>query len=153
MSDYKIYRNYLTKSVYHIFKNLLQDAGIESVYDNPTSSSLLRISVDMRGSIKGEILFHYPRNTIKNVFHAMNGANAPKRISKETLVDVASELSNMITGTFVNQMQFVDHNIDVSPPELQEDDEEYIRTLYENVNLSFRGQMGTFDIDFYYREN
>ena len=50
-------------------------------------------------------------------------------------------------------MQYLDHDLEVSPPEIQEEKEEYIRTLFETVNLSFDSAFGGFDVDFYYKEN
>jgi hypothetical protein len=49
-------------------------------------------------------------------------------------------------------MQYAEHDIILSPPEYN-DDPISLKTLYENVNLSFISSFGGFDIDFYYREN
>ncbi len=152
MSNYKVYSNYLAKSVHHIFRNLFADSNIEIVYDSQIDNNMLSVSVDMAGSIKGELILHFPKKTVLSIYHFMYSPKKGARISADALIDVASELSNMITGTFVNQMQFIDHQLDVSPPELLDGQEEYIRTLYENVNLSFRSSYGGFDLDFYFRE-
>jgi CheY-specific phosphatase CheX len=107
----------------------------------------------MDGSISGEILYYFPRETIKKILDKMMPSQMGKKLLKKTLHDAANELGNMITGTFVNQMQYLNHEIFVSPPEVQEQREEYMRTLFETVNLSFDCELGGFDIDFFYKEN
>ena len=74
------------------------------------------------------------------------------RAIRKNCPDVAGELANLITGTFANQMQFLNHELRLSPPEVEEDPIT-LKTFYENINLSFKSSFGGFDIDLYYKEN
>jgi CheY-specific phosphatase CheX len=58
----------------------------------------------------------------------------------------------MITGNFVTQRQYAGYELRVTPPEIQEGDEDYVRALYDSLTLSFTSSLGPFDMDLYYRE-
>lgn len=146
--QYHQLNDWLFRAVDHIFSNFLQDK-VQLVMESSVAGQVLLVSVDLRGSIKGELIYRYSKETIKK---AMKHISPNKRGTKENLEDVASELSNMITGSFINQLQYADYELRVTPPEIQEGDEEYVRALYESLALSFTSSMGPFDMDLYYRE-
>ncbi len=154
MAHYKEYSNMLYQSVRHIFRNFVKE-DVETVLENSIPSKKISVSVDMIGSLKAELIFHYPHETIKNIMNQMTAGNdktSTKRKTVSILEDVACEISNMMSGTFINHLQFIGHDLDVTPPEIQEGDEDYVRSLYESVSLSFSSEVGFFDVDFYYRE-
>lgn len=149
MSDYNTYSKVLTKSVSHIFKNFLKDSGIEEVYETQSSENDPHVAVEINGSLEGEIVINIPQSTLTQISKCFTG-DSRKRITKSVSADVAGELANLITGTFANLMQYAEHDILLAPPEFN-DDPIQIKTLYENVNISFNSSFGGFDIDLYYR--
>lgn len=151
MSQYRIYSKCLIRSVEYIFNNLLEQEFIDLSAETQAKNGTLTVSVEVAGTLQGELIYLYPQATIRKVFGKMM-PNGPKKMGKNAMVDVAKELSNMITGNFVNQMQYLDHDIIVHPPEIRDEKEEYMRALFESVNLSFTSSLGGFDVDFYYRE-
>jgi len=149
MSNYNTYSKVLTKSVRHIFKNFLKDDALEEVYETQSSAEDHQVAVEINGSLEGEIVINLPGDTLNKISKCFTG-NTKKRITKSVSADVAGELANLITGTFANLMQYAEYDIILAPPEFN-DDPIQIKTLYENVNMSFQSSFGGFDIDLYYR--
>lgn len=149
MSEYDTYTKVLTRSVNHIFKNFLKDSVIEEVYETQSSKKDHKVAVEINGSLEGEIVINIPSTTLNKISKCFTG-DSKKRITKSVSADVAGELANLITGTFANLMQYIEHDIILSPPEFN-DDPIQIKTLYENINISFISSFGGFDVDLYYR--
>lgn len=74
----------------------------------------------------------------------------PQSIKKHH-ADVAGEIANMITGTFANQLQYINYHVRLSPPDFN-DDPITVKALYDNINVSFQSSYGGFDVDLYYKE-
>ena len=151
MSTHNRYSMVITRSVNHIFKNFLDDGNIEEVYESQTSLKDPLVAVEISGTLKGEIIINLPQKTLDSITKKFIGSSN-KRIIRKCNQDVAGELANLITGAFANQLQFIEHNIILSPPEYN-DDPLGIKALYDNVNLSFQSKYGGFDIDLYYRDS
>jgi len=151
MREYETYSKILTKSVNHIFKKFLDDTGITEVYESQAKKSDPLVAVEINGTLRGEVIINIPQKTLDQISRKFIG-NPNAKISKSMRVDIAGELANLITGTFANLMQYAEHNLTLSPPEFN-DDPINLKTLYDNVNISFMSSYGGFDIDFYYREN
>jgi CheY-specific phosphatase CheX len=151
MKEYETYSKILTKSVNHIFKKFLNDNDIAEVYESQATKSDPLIAVEINGTLRGEVIINMPQKTLDQISRKFIG-NPKAKITKSMRVDIAGELANLITGTFANLMQYAEHNLLLSPPEFN-DDPINLKTLYENVNISFISSYGGFDIDFYYRED
>jgi len=134
-----------------IFKNFLSDTSIAEVYETQCRGQEPKVSIEFEGTLSGEIIINLPRKTLDHITKKMI-PGFKGRTTKKHHQDVAGEIANLITGTFANQLQFLDHNVRLSPPEL-DDDPITLKTFYENVNLSFTSIYGGFDIDLYYRDN
>lgn len=149
MNHYERYTRILARSVDHIFKNFLFDTDIKEVYVHQSSPNDPKVAIEIHGTMKGELIINLPVSTLdrltKNFFENTHGN------IKKYYPDIAGELANLITGTFVNQLQFMKHTITPSPPEYNEE-QIALKTLYENINLSFESRFGGFDIDFYYKD-
>ena len=150
MIDTDRYSKYLVRSVNHIFKHFLDDASIEEVYETQSGTKDPLVVVEINGTMKGEIIINLPKKTLDGITMKFVNSSDVKTIRKYH-GDVAGELANMITGTFANQMQFLKHDIKLNAPEFN-DDPISMKTLYENINLSFSSKFGGFDIDFYFKE-
>ncbi|MCL1833187.1 MAG: chemotaxis protein CheX [Leptospirales bacterium] len=150
MKDYEAYSKILTKSVNHIFKKFLDDNNIAEVYESQAKKSDPLVAIEIKGTLYGELIINMPQKTLDKISKKFIG-NPNARISKNTRVDIAGELANLITGTFANLMQYAEHDLILSPPEFN-DDPISLKTLYDNVNISFLSSYGGFDVDFYYRE-
>lgn len=149
MNNYEAYSKILTKSVNHIFKKFLNDNAISEVYESQANERDPQVAIEIYGTLSGELVINLPQKTLTQISKKFIG-DSKTRITKEINADVAGELANLITGTFANLMQYIDHDIKLSPPEFN-DDPISIKTLYENVNMSFSSSYGGFDIDLYYR--
>ncbi len=150
MIDTDRYSRYLVRSVNHIFKHFLDDASVEEVYETQSGNKDPLVVVEINGTMKGEIIINLPKKTLDGITMKFINSSDVKTIRKYH-GDVAGELANMITGTFANQMQFLKHDIKLNAPEFN-DDPISIKTLYENINLSFNSKFGGFDIDFYFKD-
>ncbi len=150
MVDTDRYSKYLVRSVNHIFKHFLDDASVEEVYETQSGSKDPLVVVEINGTMKGEIIINLPKKTLDLITMKFINSDDMKTIRKYH-GDVAGELANLITGTFANQMQFLKHDIKLNAPEFN-DDPISMKTLYENINLSFNSRFGGFDIDFYFKE-
>ena len=150
MSVYYRYSKYMVRSVDHIFKNLLGDENIQEVYETQASENDPQVAVEIKGAIEGEILINFPVKTLNLLTKKFLNTSSAKSLRKN-YPDVAGEIANLITGTFANQLQYLNFDIRLSPPEYNEDPLA-IKALYDNVNLSFLSKYGGFDIDLYYRE-
>lgn len=145
------YSKYIVRSVNHIFKRFLDDSEIEEVYEAQSSVKDPQIAVEIEGTIIGEIVINIPKKTLNLITKKFINKSDARSIKKYH-IDVAGELANLITGTFANQLQYADHDIRLAPPEFN-DDPISMKTLYDNINLSFLSRYGGFDIDFYYKDN
>lgn len=150
MSDIDRYSKYLVRSVNHIFKHFLDDASVEEVYETQSKEKDPLVVVEIGGTMKGEIIINLPKKTLDGITMKFINSEDVKTIRKYH-GDVAGELANLITGTFANQMQYLKHDIKLNAPEFN-DDPIAMKTLYENINLSFCSKYGGFDIDFYYKD-
>jgi CheY-specific phosphatase CheX len=149
MNNYERYTRILARSVDHIFKHFLYDNDIKEVFTNQSTPNDPRVTIQLDGTMKGELIINFPEQTLhqltKNFF-----INAKGNI-KKYYPDVAGEVANLIAGTFINQLQFIKHNLKPSPPEYNEE-HTTLKTLYQNINLSFESRFGSFDLDFYYKD-
>ncbi|MBP7734688.1 MAG: chemotaxis protein CheX [Spirochaetes bacterium] len=150
MVDTDRYSKYLVRSVNHIFKHFLDDASVEEVFETQSKTKDPLVVVEINGTMKGEIIINLPKKTLDLITMKFINSDDMKTIRKYH-GDVAGELANLITGTFANQMQFLKHDIKLNAPEFN-DDPISMKTLYENINLSFNSKFGGFDIDFYFKE-
>ena len=151
MNEYETYSKILTKSVNHIFKKFLNDHDIAEVYESQAKANDPLVAIEINGTLSGELIINIPQKTLDQISRKFIG-NPKAKISKSIRVDIAGELANLITGTFANLMQYAEHDLILSPPEFN-DDPINIKTLYDNVNISFISSFGGFDVDFYYRAN
>jgi CheY-specific phosphatase CheX len=151
MNDYDKYSKCIVRSVGHIFKNFLDDSMVQEVYTSQSSSKDHKVGVEIVGTIQGELVINLPDKTLALITKKFINKSDAKSI-KKSYGDVAGELANLITGTFANQLQYVDHEIQLSPPEFNYD-LVTMKALYENINLSFRSKYGGFDIDLYYKNS
>ncbi len=149
INSYDQYARLIIRSVNHIFKNFLKDNSIEEVLESQSSKGDPSVAIGISGTLKGELIINLPASTLNNItkyfFKTAGGKSAKKHYE-----EVAGEIANLITGTFANQLQFLNHTVRLSPPEFNEEDVT-TRTLYDNINLSFISQYGGFDVDLYYR--
>jgi CheY-specific phosphatase CheX len=145
------YSKYIARSVDHIFKTFLNDAAIKEVFESQSSKTAHKVMIEIGGTLTGELIINFPPKTLNLLTSQFINSKNPRTIRKNHK-DVAGELANLITGTFANQLQYIDHNICVSTPEF-DDDPISIKTLYENINLSFSSSYGGFDVDLYYKED
>ena len=150
MSNYNRYYHCIVRSVDHIFKNFLNDTSIEEVYETQSPKNAHNVTIEIEGTISGELILNFPLKTLNHLTKKFNPAANPRSL-KKFHADVAGEIANLITSSFANQLQFIKHDIKVSPPEY-DDDSIRIKALYENINVSFSSSFGGFDIDLYYRE-
>lgn len=151
MSNYERYSRFIVRSVDHIFKNFLNDHTIEEVYESQSTEVDRKVAIEIEGTISGELVINLPQKTLGLITRRMVQNDNPRAL-KKYYNDVAGELANLISGTFANQMQFLNHELRLSPPEVEEDPIT-LKTFYENINLSFKSSFGGFDIDLYYKEN
>ncbi len=151
MNNYDKYSKMIVRSVDHIFKNFLSDDTITEIYESQPAGKDSRVSIEINGTIKGEIIINFPIKTLDQITRQLINNSSAKSV-KKYYEEVAGEIANMITGTFANQLQFMDHNIQLSAPEYN-DDTPTTKTLYDNINLTFKSGFGGFEIDLYYREN
>jgi len=56
----------------------------------------------------------------------------------------------MITGTFANQLQFLNHDLILNAPEF-ENDPIPMKALYENISLTFESVFGLFEAEVFFR--
>lgn len=150
MNNYDRYSKYLVRSVNHIFKHFLDDVSVEEVFESQSNGKDPLVTVEIAGTLVGEIIINLPRKTLDQITMKFINSRDLKAIRKNH-GDVAGELANLITGTFANQMQYMEHDIRLNAPEFN-DDPIGMKALYENINLSFNSRYGGFDIDFYYKE-
>jgi CheY-specific phosphatase CheX len=153
MNSYDRYYNCIIRSVDHIFKKFFNDDAITEVFESKAEANVAKVSVEIDGSLLGEIILNIPKTTLNLLIKKMiPDAKPTDRSLKKYYSDVAGELANMITGTFANQLQFVEKDIRLSPPEFN-NDPITMKALYENINISFDSSFGGFDVDLYYKEN
>ena len=153
MNSYDRYYNCIIRSVDHIFKKFFNDDAITEVFESKAEANVAKVSVEIDGSLLGEIILNIPKTTLNLLIKKMiPDAKPTDRSLKKYYSDVAGELANMITGTFANQLQFVEKDIRLSPPEFN-NDPITMKALYENINISFNSSFGGFDVDLYYKEN
>jgi CheY-specific phosphatase CheX len=150
MSNYDRYSKYIARSVDHIFKNFLNDNSIHEVYETQSRKNDPKVTVEISGSMTGEIIINLPSKTLNLITRKVIPGVSNKSLKKHH-EDVAGEIANLITGTFANQLQFFNHNIRLSAPDFN-DDPIVLKTFYENINLSFLSDLGGFDVDLYYKE-
>jgi CheY-specific phosphatase CheX len=144
------YMRYLVRSVGHIFRYFLDDSTVEEIFETQAGYADPQVAVEISGTMVGEIIINLPKKTLDRItMKFINSENL--RTIRRCHGDIAGELANLITGTFANQMQYVNHSLRLNAPEFN-DDPIAIKTLYENINLSFSSEYGGFDIDFYYKE-
>jgi CheY-specific phosphatase CheX len=152
MNSYDRYYNCIIRSVDHIFKKFFNDTAITEVFESRSSNNDAKVSVEINGSLLGELVLNIPKSTLNLLIKKMMPDVKPtERSLQKYYADVAGELANMITGTFANQLQFVEKDIHLSPPEFNNDPIN-MKTLYENINISFDSSFGGFDVDLYYKE-
>ena len=150
MSNYRKFSQCLERSVKHIFTNLFGDASIDEVFDETPSAFGKTVMIEMDGTVKGALRIQLPEPTIKSLAKTID-PNAKGKQFSATAEDVAGEMGNLIAGTLVNQLQYINHSIKLFPPEFG-DDLLGTTALYENVNMTFRSAYGAFVVDLYYKE-
>ena len=150
-NNYDIYSRCIIRSVNHIFKKFLGCEEIEEIFETQSNSMDPQVAVEIDGTICGEIIINLPTNTLDLITGKFINSKDKKKL-KMHHSDVAGELANLITGTLANQLQYIDHEVSLSPPEFN-DDPISIKAIYDNINISFCSSYGGFDVDFYYRED
>ncbi|MCP4137716.1 MAG: chemotaxis protein CheX [bacterium] len=151
MSNHNRYSKLIVRSVNHIFSKFLDDDSIEEIYETQAGQHDPQVAVEIKGTIKGEIIINLPHTTLDHITKKFIGVSSSKNTIKNSHGDVAGELANLITGTFANQLQYVNHELVLSPPEFNDDPIE-MKALFDNVNLSFSSSYGGFDIDLYFKD-
>ncbi len=151
MSDFsRKYEKALTRSVIHIFTNFFKDEQIQESFHTQTIKNDTKVWIEITGSFTGEIVITLKDETLKGLIRLFH-----PRVKEKTLLkhkdDVIGEMANLITGTFANQLQYLDHDIRLSPPEFEEDPIQ-MKALYNNINCSFNSSYGGFDVDLYYKD-
>lgn len=150
MDNYTRYNKYLFRSAKHIFNNLLKDDSLEEVYEPGKVKGKKRtVSIKLDGTMSGELIISIPNATLESMTKKIVPGH--KSTEKRNHEDVAGELANQICGTFVNQLQFMQHNVYLSAPEFDEP-QVTVRALYQNINLSMTSTFGEFEIDLYYQD-
>lgn len=153
MADYaRKYAKGIENSVKHIFSQFLDDAEVKEVFSPQTNDidKCSRVWIEIEGTIEGEIVIILPQKTLSKLtkyFHP----KARGKALKEGMIDVSGEIANLITGTLANQLQYIDHNVLVSPPEF-DDEPIQMKALYENISISFITKYGGFDVELYYKD-
>ena len=150
MSSYRKFSQCLERSVKHIFTNLFKDPSIDEIFDREPSDIGKTVMIEMDGTVKGALRIQLPALTIKSLAKTIDPGAKGKHFS-ETAEDVAGEMGNLIAGTFVNQLQYINHSIRLFPPEFG-DDLLGTTALYENVNMTFQSAYGLFMVDLFYKE-
>lgn len=150
-NSYRRYSKCLERSVLHIFNNLFQDKSITEIYESQSKKSAPMVAIEFDGTFQGEILFSVPKSTLKALGKKIN-PDFTSKMTKSHYNDIAGELANMITGTLANQLQYIDHNIRLYPPEFDQDMIN-LKTFYDTITMSFTSEFGGFDIDLYYKDN
>ncbi|MFW5807944.1 MAG: chemotaxis protein CheX [Spirochaetota bacterium] len=144
------YEKALVRSVLHIFNNFFSDETAEEAYQTQSSSSGDHVWIEIAGSFSGEIVISLPHDTLVNLIRIFHPRSQEKTLMKHKN-DVIGEMANLITGTFANQLQYLNHDIRLSPPEFDEEPIQ-MKALYHNINCSFMTTYGGFDVDLYYKE-
>lgn len=148
MSNYNKYVKCLERSVIHIFTTFLKDENITDTVESHTNKDDFKVWIEINGTFEGEIEIRFPEKTIHNISKYF----LPKQKGlKACYTDIAGELANQITGTLANQLQYINHKIHLSPPEFEEDPIQ-MKTLYENICLSFHTSFGGFDIETFFKD-
>jgi CheY-specific phosphatase CheX len=150
MSNYNIFYKCIVRSVSHIFKHFFKDDLIDEVFNAQASKEDPVVCVELTGALKGEIIINLPVKTLNMLIRQLIPDVKPQAIKKHH-ADVAGELANLITGTFANQLQYINYNVRLSAPDYNEDPIT-IKALYDNINVSFLSSFGGFDVDLYYKE-
>ncbi|MGL4368442.1 MAG: chemotaxis protein CheX [Spirochaetota bacterium] len=150
MSNYRKFSQCLERSVKHIFTNLFGDSSIDEVFDENPVSFGKTVMIEMDGTVKGALRIQLPEPTIRSLAKTIDADAKGKKFSA-VAEDVAGEMGNLIAGTLVNQLQYINHSIKLFPPEFG-DDLLGTTALYENVNMTFRSSFGAFVVDLYYKE-
>ena len=152
MNPYQDYANLMTKSVNHIFQTLLNDQSLREIYDSSLreKEDSLKVAVEFKGTLRGEIVILFSKKTLTEIAKVFFSGTS-SRVSKKMREDVAGELANLITGTFANQIQYLQHDILLSPPEINNDPIQ-IKALYDNINVPFESSFGKFEVDLFFKK-
>jgi CheY-specific phosphatase CheX len=150
MSNYRKFSQCLERSVKHIFTSLFHDQTIDEVFDETPGKIGKTVLIEMDGTVKGALRIQLAESTIKSLAKEIDPGAKGKSFAV-IAEDVAGEMGNLIAGTLVNQLQYINHSIRLFPPEFGED---LVGTtaLYENVSMTFRSVHGLFCVDLFYRE-
>lgn len=147
--NYGKYQKCFERSVKHIFEHFLGDPSIHSVVESQRARKNHSVWVEVDGSFNGEVHLCFPESTMKEIT-ALVAQGETGKSAKQIIHDVAGELGNMITGTFANQLQYLNHTIRLCAPEFEEDPIP-LKTFYDNVSLSFNSRFGGFDAEVYFK--
>jgi CheY-specific phosphatase CheX len=151
MSDIsKKYEKALVRSVIHIFTNFFSDESIKEEYSTQTSEDDTKVWIEISGTFAGEVEITLTKATLNGLIKKFHPRVQDRYLSKHK-ADVIGELANLITGTLANQLQYLNHDIRLSPPEFEEDPIQ-MKALYKNINCSFLCSYGGFDVDLYYKD-
>jgi CheY-specific phosphatase CheX len=150
MSNYKKFSQCLERSVKHIFTHLFKDPSIDEIFEKVTIGKGRTVLIEMDGTVKGVLRIQLPDATIKSLAKTID-PDAKGKSAAATAEDVTGEMGNLIAGTLVNQLQYINHSIRLFPPEFG-DDLIGTTTLYENVSLTFGSVYGSFIVDLFYKE-
>ena len=148
MSYYKKYSKCLERSVKHIFQTFLGDSSIEEVVQCQSDEDDFVVWIEFNGSIEGEIEIRFPEETLNHITKIFVSG---KKQQRKAYRDIAGEIANQVTGTLANQLQYIKHEMILSAPEFDEDPIQ-LKTLYDNISLSFMSAFGGFDIETYFKD-
>lgn len=148
--NYGKYSKCFERSVRHIFNNFLKDQSIANVVENQATEDDLTVWIEVEGSFRGEVILRIPEKTLTKITVKLNPTLKGAAL-KKMCFDVLGEIANMITGTYANQLQYLEHEIFLSPPEF-ETDPISLKTFYENVSFSFVTDFGGFDAEVYFKD-
>ncbi len=71
MNSYDRYYNCIVRSVDHIFKNFFNDKAIKEVYESQSTEKDAKVSVEIEGSLSGEIILNIPPATLNLLIQKM----------------------------------------------------------------------------------
>ena len=146
--NYRKYSKCLERSVKHIFTNFLGDASVKTVAEACKKADY-KVWLEIEGSFCGEIFLKFPDGTMKKITEQLYSDVKGKAL-KQASMDIMGELANMITGTFANQLQFLNHDLILNAPEF-ENDPIPMKALYENISLTFESDFGLFEAEVFFR--
>lgn len=144
------YQNNIYKSVNDTFQKLFNKETEQNSLKTKISESDLKLAISIVGAIKGKFILSFPQKTLTNISkHFFSNQNIS--LTEQDYVDVAGEISNLITGHFISNIDVNNQYIDITHPEVTNN--HIINDhSYNNLPLSYSSDFGRLNINFYYQD-